>query len=527
MKKATACVLAALMLISLSSCGGGEGSDTAAEGNVQNNTTAADTTAADTTAEETGDIMKLEADFSAEPIVFERSGDVYQCLDLGKTSYEAVFTAECEKNRTAAVMFKYKDEDNTYELSVNPARRTVVLNNISSGETKKIESVTVPYGEEGKMILKMQVNGTVFRLYSLDNPYDTDPYPIIDVRVSSRTAIKGIAFSMGAVELKDITLSSCDIKYEKDNRYMNPISSIDTGADPFILSHEGMYYLYSTNAPADGYRVYVSSDLANWKDEGYCLRAQDVAGKATSSQGFWAPEVYYYDGQFIMIYTVGEHLGIATSSSPLGPFTNKERGLLSDELEIDGHLFFDDDGKVYNYFVRSRQSNASGKGNEIYGCEFDMKTLTRKTEPVRLLWPETNWEVVSGSYIVEGPFMLKHNGLYYLTYTANGYDSPRYAVGFATSKDPLGGFKKFPDNPVLKLSEANEMLGPGHHSFFTNGNGVPFIVYHVHKSATVIHPRPACIDRYKFQKVPGYDYDVIQIDGPSQTMRYLPINITK
>ncbi len=520
----------------LASCGG-DGLDTTAPDTAVD-TPAADTTAGtsedtaqdteadDTTSEtENKNIMKVEASYSDKPIEFVENGEVYECLDVGASNYEMVFTASCEGNRMGRVMFKYKAENNTYALSINPKRKSIILYNITPNGEERMGSIDVPLAEEGNMKLKMQVSGSTFRLYSLDDEYDTDPYPILDISLTARTSAKGVAFKGGSVEFKDITLSESTLSYDKNNRYMNPLTGVKSGADPYILSHEGKYYLYSTNAPTQGYKVYVSTDLANWTDEGYCLYAKDVAGKVDGNAGFWAPEVYYYDGQFVMIYTAGERLGIATASSPLGPFKSEGRGLLDDKnKEIDGHLFFDDDGKVYNYFVRSGASNAAGKGNEIYGCEFDMKTLTRKTTPVRLLWPEETWEKVSG-YVVEGPFMLKHNGLYYLTYTANGYTSKSYAVGFAVSENPLSGFKKYGNNPVLKRNDAADKYGPGHHSFFTNENGAPFIVYHLHSSAAEVHPRVACIDRYKFQKLEGTAYDVIMIDGPSDTMRELPINV--
>ena len=41
------------------------------------------------------------------------------------------------------------------------------------------------------------------------------------------------------------------------------------GADPFLMTYQGKYYIYATNSP-DGFRVYVSDDLAVWKDKGYC-----------------------------------------------------------------------------------------------------------------------------------------------------------------------------------------------------------------------------------------------------------------
>ena len=50
--------------------------------------------------------------------------------------------------------------------------------------------------------------------------------------------------------------------------FPNPVCE---GADPFVLYHDGKYYLYSTSA-VDGFKVKVSDDLINWIDKGYCLK---------------------------------------------------------------------------------------------------------------------------------------------------------------------------------------------------------------------------------------------------------------
>ncbi|MBQ7170663.1 MAG: family 43 glycosylhydrolase [Clostridia bacterium] len=295
-------------------------------------------------------------------------------------------------------------------------------------------------------------------------------------------------------------------------RYLNPVA---TGADPFILPYGGKYYLYSTNAPTAGYKVSVSDDLADWVDYGYCLQTADVYGTPTSSAGFWAPEVYEYGGTFYLIYTVEEHLGVAVAASPLGPFKSSATSFLFDYKTIDGHLFFDGDGKVYLYFVKVYS------GNHIYGVEFDMKTLKPKGTPVHLLSPQSGtWERVSGT-VAEGPFVLKHNGLYYLTYSANGYTSQDYALGSATSSSPLGAFTRTAGNPFLKKDPSKGVYGPGHHSFFTAANGEPMIVYHIHNSATTVHSRLVCIDRYSFVSDAGGP-DRIVIAGPTNTPQPTP-----
>ncbi len=286
--------------------------------------------------------------------------------------------------------------------------------------------------------------------------------------------------------------------------YTNPINPVAEGADPFILMHDGVYYLYSTNAVDQGYLVYSSTDMQNWQSHGLCLKKEDVHGDF----GFWAPEVMYYKGKFYMVYTSQEHLGIAVADSPLGPFVQEEKKFLNEVNEIDGHFFIDEDGSVYLYFVRF-----SG-GNVIYGAKMqeDMTAYDESTV-TELLVAQYPWERQQDR-VMEGPSMIKRDGTYYLTYSANHYQSQDYAVGYATSASPLSGFEKYEDNPILH--KKGDIVGTGHHSFTTSTDGKQlYIVYHRHFSTTQVHPRMTCVDKVGFTPNPNGGADILVVDGPT------------
>lgn len=292
--------------------------------------------------------------------------------------------------------------------------------------------------------------------------------------------------------------------------YQNPICS---GADPFVLLADGKYYHYSTNDP-EGYRVQVSDDLTHWEDNGYCLHQRDVKGE----KWFWAPEVLALGGKYYMVYTADEHLGLAVSDSPAGPFVQIRREWLSERNAIDGHFMVDGDGAVYLYYVRF------DKGNVLYGVKLadsaeefihlaaEGSVRIDDESEVRLLAAEEEWETHMGR-VTEGPFVLRHNGKYYLTYSANDYQSPRYAIGYAVSDSPLGTYRKYSGNPVLERREP--ITGVGHHSFTTSKDGKRMIcVYHCHNSLTSIDPRLTCIDPAEF--IPSEDgEDILVIHGPT------------
>lgn len=281
------------------------------------------------------------------------------------------------------------------------------------------------------------------------------------------------------------------------------------GADPFVLLVDDTYYHYATGDP-DGYHVQVSTDLVHWEDRGYCLHKNDVQGE----KWFWAPEILATHGKYYMVYTADEHLGLAIADCPTGPFVQKKKGWLSERHAIDGHLEVGADGCVYLYYVRF------DGGNVIYGTKL-AETVDkfvalaeagelRIGEEVRLLAAEEPWETHMGK-VAEGPFILQHGGKYYLTYSANDYQSPLYAMGYGVSDTPLGTYKKYERNPILVGH--GDMVGTGHHSFTTTKDGKELLcVYHCHNSRNEIHPRLTCIAPAGF--VAGEDgVDVLRIYG--------------
>ena len=103
----------------------------------------------------------------------------------------------------------------------------------------------------------------------------------------------------------------------------------------------------------------------------------------------------------------------------------------------------------------------------------------------------------------EGPFVIKRNGLYYMTYSANSYESPFYGIGCATATDLMGTWTKYEENPLLQ--KPGELVGVGHSATFTDKAGKLRIVFHAHKDKSSIHPRAMYISDVSFEKVDGVD----------------------
>lgn len=300
-----------------------------------------------------------------------------------------------------------------------------------------------------------------------------------------------------------LQLFSCQSsKNQQSDNFNSEPAKVPFG-DPFILLWEGKYYAYGTNAK-DGISVYVSDDLLTWSvpaevPGGLALNKADV----WADRWFWAPEVYHVNGKFYMYYSADEHICVAVSGSPLGPFKQEiQKPMIEGEKCIDNSLFTDDNGKHYLFFDRFTD------GLNIWVAELEenlldirpgtMHQCIKVSQPWEEIWPRVN----------EGSFVIKRNGIYYMTYSANSYESPFYGIGVATSMNVNGPWIKYEHNPVFQ--KPGSLVGIGHSALFTDKEGKLRIVFHAHNSTSQIHPRQMYISTVRF--VNGEGKEVMEID---------------
>ena len=168
-----------------------------------------------------------------------------------------------------------------------------------------------------------------------------------------------------------------------------------------------------------------------------------------------------------------------------------------------------DGENVYLYYRHIEKNRLVGVKMSDDLMSVDMSTFSILITPGEFAWEEAEKGVIG----TEGPFVLKHNGKYYMTYSANDFRSHEYAVGCAVSESPLGTYTKFVGNPILKKSET--VFGTGHHSFTTSKDGKTLIcVYHCHYSAAKVLPRWVCIDKAEFVTDENGE-DILVIHGPT------------
>jgi beta-xylosidase len=347
--------------------------------------------------------------------------------------------------------------------------------------------------------------------------------------------------------------------------YQNPLPV--TFGDPYVLHVKGdKYYMYGTGGGAkNGFSAYSSTDLVNWKNEGQVYYAGNKGGWSDSTAAwggaYWAPEVYGHKGRFYMFYSAqwkenptkeleNFRIGVAVADSPTGPFTDISNRPVFDPGYpiIDANVLFEKNGKCYLYYSRCCykhpvQSEVAAWAKQqgwfdvieeswVYGVELKPDFSGVIGEPVMLLRPpvkmddkQAEWESrsVTSKEVnrrwTEGSFAFKKGDTYYMMYSANYFGGKNYAVGYATSKSPLGPFKKAANNPVLQknVEQGGVVTGTGHNSITYSPDGKEmYCVYHARTSATGDN-RVVFIDRMKILK----DGKLV-VDGPTTAPQAVP-----
>lgn len=300
-------------------------------------------------------------------------------------------------------------------------------------------------------------------------------------------------------------------------------AGVITLADPTIFYEDGVYYLTGT-LDGSGFIMYSSPDLVHWERCGYAtgqraLYKDDVFG----DKGFWAPQIFKYDGSYYMAYTANELIAIAKSNDPAGPFKMEQKVELPHNTgQIDPFVFIDDDGTKYMYYVRF------DGGNTLYVCELtDDFTSIKDGTVKKCLGAELDWEWrrnYNDGRITEGPSVFKDGEYYYLLYSANTYQDIDYAVGYAYSKSPKGPWTKL-DHPFLSRHNIG-INGTGHGDLFKDENGQWYYVFHVHASNTQVQTRRTAIvpitvtDDPKNKFIPQPDRMLILEDNASSSAEF-------
>ncbi len=185
--------------------------------------------------------------------------------------------------------------------------------------------------------------------------------------------------------------------------------------DPFVLVHNGKYYMYGTRAnnfgcKTGGFDVYISKDLENWSEpkEIFCSEKYRY-----NSHVNWAPEVHAYGNAFYMLATFTKPDGlrgtyILKSESPDGEFKPHSVGSITpDGWEcLDGTLYFED-GKVYCVFCHEHTQILNGTVCFVELSE-DLSSAVSKPKELFDAGSFLNREATENCHnVTDGPFLYK------------------------------------------------------------------------------------------------------------------------
>ena len=190
--------------------------------------------------------------------------------------------------------------------------------------------------------------------------------------------------------------------------------------DPFVLVHDGKYYLYGTYGPhscdseLSRFEVHVSEDMENWSEPTPCFLPP--AG-FWGTMNFWAPEVHEWKGKFYLFATfksetVHRGTAILVADTPMGPFVPHSDGAItpSDWECLDGTFYVDKQGKPYMVFCHEWAQVVDG---EIWAVPLS-EDLTRPDGEMTLLFraSEAEWAIdlkceEMHGYVTDGPFLWR------------------------------------------------------------------------------------------------------------------------
>ncbi|PYH45024.1 Arabinanase/levansucrase/invertase [Aspergillus saccharolyticus JOP 1030-1] len=278
------------------------------------------------------------------------------------------------------------------------------------------------------------------------------------------------------------------------------------------------YWIYPTYSAAyeeqTFFDAFSSPDLVVWTKYPAVLNITAIPW--STNRAAWAPSVTRrrrrrldhsnnaeeeYD--YYMYFSTGDGTGIGVAksltNSPAGPFQDAlgrplVNGTVMGAEAIDAQIFVDmpgrssasasseeaaEEGRVWLYF--------GGWGHAVV-VEVDGESMTALKGEFR--------EITPPGY-VEGPWVLKRGGVYYLMYSVGGWGDNSYGVSYVTGPSPTGPFSSTP----TKILQGNEQVGTGtgHHSVLTLGDDEYYIVYHRrYPNDTARDHRVVCIDRMEF-----------------------------
>lgn len=271
-----------------------------------------------------------------------------------------------------------------------------------------------------------------------------------------------------------------DYTYPFHNSHLG--KSYRSGADPAVVEFRGEYYMFVTRS----WGYWHSKDLLNW---------DFITPEKWYFEGCNAPAAHNYKDS--ILYVCGNPSGAMSILYTDNPKRGDWKAVPSVLHDLqDPALFIDDDERAYMYWGSSNRWPIRGK-------ELDMKNkflpIAKKPDSLLFLRPDIHgWERFGENHtsdikpFIEGAWMTKHNGKYYLQYAAPGTQFNVYGDGVYVGKSPLGPFQYAAHNPFC-YKPGGFATGAGHGSTVCGPGGIYWHFGTIHLSINYKFERRLCM----------------------------------
>ncbi|CAO2653392.1 Nn.00g028030.m01.CDS01 [Neocucurbitaria sp. VM-36] len=326
----------------------------------------------------------------------------------------------------------------------------------------------------------------------------------------------GTVVPVTAAELANVKGLTSTVRKTRKDRLANRANSgspILPGyyADPNIVVFNDTYYIYATTDGTPGwggntFYAWKSPDLVSWsRNEAPFLTLNGTSGNVPWAIGnAWAPTIIERNGTYYFYFS-GHNaeynrktIGVATASSPEGPFTAQPKAMilnneaLTSSQAIDPDAFRDPQTGVYWLLW--------GNGSPLM-AQLDDDMISIKQDTLQSMIGLTDYR--------EGSFLVYREGVYHMMYSIDDTRSENYRVGYATSSMITGPWTY--QGVILQKDVAQGILGTGHNSVVNvPGTDDWYIAYHRFAipdgNGTM---RETCIDHLYFDKTSGLIQTVV------------------
>lgn len=288
---------------------------------------------------------------------------------------------------------------------------------------------------------------------------------------------------------------------------INPIIQTIYTADPAPMVHDGVCYLYVDHDEdvirnnfftMKDWRCFTSTDMVNWTDHGTVATLHNFKWASSGpgggfENGAWALQCIERDGKWFMYCPLqGRGIGVLVSTNgPFGPFTDPiGKPLIGGKYDsIDPTVFIDDDGQAYLCWGNPRCWYVKLNKNMIsYDTSIGDHGLVVQDMTVEAFGKRSKTD--RPTTYEEGPWLYKHNSLYYLIFAAGPISEH---IGYSTGPSPAGPWKY--GGVVIPTQGGSFTDHPG----VVDYKGKTYIFYHnaALPGGGGFH-RSVCVDEMKF-----------------------------